>query len=276
MGKGTNVKSEVDYWVSTNENLIHFFEQKEISGILTLAEALLVNHPQRDILIPDFIAGFVLLPISLKTNKHWEEFERLTNPVFNLISERVKSNDFKEQLIQREISGKGTLVVAENTIFPIVSDELLLHAKRRNSIILTRKDVIDLFRDWKKYMKENYGEIGSFKQEGLKCLPHYTLDKLKVIFHKLMDVGMLLDKSVTETNFIATFQTGDLPDDWKRIRWIGTNPKLATLVLLLTGEDPTESIVNRYFDPQNGKYKSNSHRRRSNDLQIKRIVHSVD
>lgn len=120
----------------------------------------------------------------------------------------------------------------------------------------------------------NWGKVSSTQPEGLPCL--YTPDKLKILFAKLKDAGNLIDKSVTEKNFVATFQAGTLPDGWQKLKWIGSNPELATLVFLLTDrKTPTESIVNRYFNPQSGEYKSNSHRGRTNNHRIKSIVNSI-
>lgn len=84
--------------------------------------------------------------------------------------------------------------------------------------------------------------------EGLQCIDGINLKDLKFIFSKLMEVRRL-DKSVTEANFVATFQPGALPGGWKQIKWLGSNPELATLVNQLTGLKPVPSLVNKYFKP---------------------------
>jgi hypothetical protein len=83
--------------------------------------------------------------------------------------------------------------------------------------------------------------------KGIKCLSQFTPDKLKVIFSKLMDAGNLIDKSVTETNFVSTFQAGTLPKGWKKIKWDSSKKKLSTFVWKLTGKKPKPSDINRIF-----------------------------
>jgi hypothetical protein len=80
--------------------------------------------------------------------------------------------------------------------------------------------------------------------EGLKCKDNIKPDDLKFIFTKLEGK---FHKSVTASDFVNTFQVGALPDGWQRLRWIGSNPELATLFYLLTGIKPIPSIVTKYF-----------------------------
>ncbi len=104
---------------------------------------------------------------------------------------------------------------------------------------IRQKLIIDYCTD------ELYPKQESTQPEGLPCL--YTTDKLKILFKKLMDAGNLIDKSVTETNFVATFQGGALPDGWKKIKWIGSKKKLSTFVWKLTREKPEPLDVKRIF-----------------------------
>jgi len=92
------------------------------------------------------------------------------------------------------------------------------------------------------------GNDNGTQPEGLQCIKRIKLEDLKFIFSKLTESGML-DKSVTEANFVTTFQAGALPDGWKPNKWKGSNPELATLVNQLTELRPLPSLVNQYFKP---------------------------
>lgn len=72
-------------------------------------------------------------------------------------------------------------------------------------------------------------------------------------------------------DFINLFQGKEL-NNWKRIKWTGSNPELATLIFKLTGKDPKPALVNNYFDPKNN-YDSNSHGgARTENHVIKQII----
>lgn len=86
----------------------------------------------------------------------------------------------------------------------------------------------------------------STKPEGIKCIEGINPVDLKFIFSKLMENGKL-HKSVTETNFIATFQGGALPYGWMPLDWKGNNTELARLFYLLIGEKGKPALVNSLF-----------------------------
>lgn len=85
----------------------------------------------------------------------------------------------------------------------------------------------------------------STRPEGLQCL--YTPDELKTIYSKLKAAEKLIDKSVTELDFVNAFQADTLPVGWKRINWTGSKKMLSTLVWKLTGEKPRPIEINRIF-----------------------------
>ncbi|MCO5267014.1 MAG: hypothetical protein M9948_14210 [Lentimicrobium sp.] len=156
MEKDTTITTELEFWTSKNRQLIPFFKNDLIAGLLKLADICTQTHPQRKSLIADFVAGMALYPICQKANTHWEDFERLTNPCITLISKHIKSDEFKIQVIKNELP-KGIINVSNGISFTIEATQLLQHSKRKKSLIINRDDVINLYQDWVKYMKENYG-----------------------------------------------------------------------------------------------------------------------
>lgn len=104
--------------------------------------------------------------------------------------------------------------------------------------------------------------------EGIKCKDNIKPEDLKFIFTKLEGK---FHKSVTETNFVSTFQEGTLPDNWQRLNWIGKNPELATLFNQLTGIKPIPSIVTKYFRTDK-KYTNTSVQRINNEYIIQLVT----
>jgi hypothetical protein len=85
-----------------------------------------------------------------------------------------------------------------------------------------------------------FPSIGSI--QGLNCLGKYKNDELEFIYQNLS--GKMLHKSVTQENFVGAFKGATLP---KQIHWIKSNPKLATLVNVLTGLEPEKSLITKLF-----------------------------
>jgi hypothetical protein len=102
--------------------------------------------------------------------------------------------------------------------------------------------------------------------EGLQCLEQFTPDKLKAIYSKLIKDKFL---KCSETDFLKAFQVGTF--DCLPIQWNGSNPELATLILRLTGINPTPSIVNLYFKPKKA-YDSHSKRGTPDNHKIKLLI----
>lgn len=102
---------------------------------------------------------------------------------------------------------------------------------------------------------------------GLPCKDTIKEEDLKFIFNKLFKKP---HKSVNETNFIKTFQAESLPDNWQRLKWTGSNPELATMVYMLTGEKPVPSMVTKYFEPK-FKY-TNASSKRTNNERVTKII----
>jgi hypothetical protein len=116
--------------------------------------------------------------------------------------------------------------------------------------------------------KQMNTNIISTPPEGLKCKDNIKPNDLKFIFTRLEG---RFHKSVTETNFVNTFQVGVLPDGWQPVQWIGNNPELATLFYLLTGIKPIPSIVTKYFNPES-TYTNTSAQRINNKLIINLVT----
>jgi hypothetical protein len=105
---------------------------------------------------------------------------------------------------------------------------------------------------------------------GLQCLNKFKEIDLKFIFRELMNARKL-HKSVLETNFVGAFQGAELSE---KIHWIGSNPKLATLVNSLTGLVPEESLITKLFKTEK-QYNRMAERRTTdkfiNDLIIRAL-----
>lgn len=122
-----------------------------------------------------------------------------------------------------------------------------------------------------KKLKANIEEAKTERKEGtqptgLQCLEQFTQDKLKVIYSKLIKGKFL---KCSEQDFLKAFQAGTF--DCLPLYWLGSNPELATLILRLTGINPTPSIVNLYFKPQK-TYDSNSKRGIPHNIPIIRLL----
>ena len=103
----------------------------------------------------------------------------------------------------------------------------------------------------------------------MKC--NLTIDQLKKIFDNLNNKKKRIEVK-RKNDFVKLFLDENVVD-WKRIKWEGSNPELATLILKLTGKDPIPSLVNKYFEPK-VKYKSNSYKRRQENHAIKTIINT--
>lgn len=144
---------------------------------------------------------------------------------------------------------------------------------RFSNVILTYKlDPVNQFTDEIKGLISDFiPQDNSIQLEGLQCIEGIKPEDLKFIFSKLIGSGKL-HKSVTEINFVATFQAVTLPKGWNPVKWTGSNPELATLVNQLTGETPVPTLVTKYFIP-NSKYENvNSRRRNEQIIEMIRIA----
>ena len=89
--------------------------------------------------------------------------------------------------------------------------------------------------------------IGSdTKPESLKCNPKYTSEKLKQL-HKLLIASLIIKRGDSVNNFLYVFGACSEPDDWQRVKWDGSNPKLTALVYKLTDTKPEHEVINLLF-----------------------------
>ncbi|MEI6579214.1 MAG: hypothetical protein WCN92_07080 [Eubacteriales bacterium] len=123
-------------------------------------------------------------------------------------------------------------------------------------------------RQWRKEQKNNTNDE-SAKLKGLQCLDKYKTVDLQFIYSKLMKLGKL-HQSVNETNFVGAFQGATLPE---KIHWKGSNPQLATLVYILTGETPEPLLINKLFKTVK-EYDSQSTKRIVNKI-IKELINAA-
>jgi len=89
----------------------------------------------------------------------------------------------------------------------------------------------------------------------------YSGTQLSSLFDGINESKERIDKE-RKSDYIKLFQDENLYG-WKPIKWKGSNPELATLILKLTGKDPKPSLANRYFEPD-CKYDSHSHSGKGN------------
>jgi hypothetical protein len=136
----------------------------------------------------------------------------------------------------------------QNKDYLIVINELISKADMEISNFLLAKETKEKYeylfkgliaiRDF--WQNLPFPSIGSIK--GLNCLDKYKNDELEFIYQKLRN--KMLHKSVTQKNFVGAFQGETLQE---RIHWIGSCPKLATLVNLLTRMEPEQSLITKLF-----------------------------
>jgi hypothetical protein len=141
---------------------------------------------------------------------------------------------------------------------------------RFSNLMLTYKlDPVNQFTDEIKGLISDFiPQDNSTQPEGLQCIEGIKPEDLKFIFSKLK--AGKLHKSVTETNFVVTFQAGALPKGWIPVKWTGSNPELATLINQLTGLQPVPLLVNKYFIPDT-KYDS----QKTNKIDNKPIIEMI-
>lgn len=111
---------------------------------------------------------------------------------------------------------------------------------------------------------------GTEKIIGLES--EYLPERLGNIFDSLNKDKQRIDPK-RKADFISIFQGTEL-ENWKPVKWTGSNPELATLIFKLTEIEPIPSIVNTFFDPKN-TYDSHSHGgKRNENHAIKLIIKS--
>jgi hypothetical protein len=151
------IKSEIRFWTESNSFYDNYFSKRFVVELIKSCDIVTQNHTSRDKLIVDFIAGLALLPIYLRTKNEQQgiEFDMLTQPVFNLLIDRVKSDEYRKGLVDEEISGES-IHKLNGVESPISQKEILLHIKRMNSIPITTADIQEVERDWIDYKRKQY------------------------------------------------------------------------------------------------------------------------
>jgi hypothetical protein len=158
------IKSETDFWEGKFPGFKTFFGSAGIKGLILSCEAVMQNNPSKEKLIPDFIYGLVLLRINLKfkDEEHNRVVDELLKPVTDLIIKVVKSADYRQHLINKEVTGDEILKI-NNVSIPITAKEILLHIGRTDALPLTSKDIAVIQSDFVKYKENQFKRKGKIK-----------------------------------------------------------------------------------------------------------------
>lgn len=156
------IESEIAFWSDQSDFYNKYFRQNYVIGLVQLCAVATHNVPSFDKLIVDFVAGLALLPFYLKTKdvQQGAELEQLMKPVLDLLIERVKSDDYRQNLIDHELSGDEFFSVNGVTV-PLTKDALLKHIGRTNSIPITTKDIAEIEKSLVEYKRHQFGNHDS-------------------------------------------------------------------------------------------------------------------
>ncbi len=107
----------------------------------------------------------------------------------------------------------------------------------------------------------------------LTCILEYTPEKLEQLHGLLID-SLMIKRGDPLNNFLYVFGACARPENWQTVNWIGSNPKLATLVFKLTDEKKEHETINMLFKTKT-KYQRMSENRTDN-IPIKKLLSKVN
>lgn len=151
---------EITYWINKNANYKRFFERGPIAGSIIICAEVTKSHPERETLIMDFIAGLTLLYLAIgtKSKEQMEQAVVLLKPVSDLIINRTGSSEYRQHIIEAEITGESRIEI-RGEIIPITAKAILLHIRRLKAFPLTPKDIAAISRDFKQYTIDQNPEV---------------------------------------------------------------------------------------------------------------------
>jgi len=233
------IEREIEFWANKNQFYNNYFRKGTIRGLIHLCEIITQRHPLDDKLISDFIAGLALFPICMNTKneEQGKEFDMLTNPVIEIISKHVTSEEYRKLIIDKGISGEA-IFKCNGVESPISQKELLLHIERTNATPLVPKDISAIERDWIEYKRMQYTVRDNQPPQQKETNPE-TLPETKTIKQKVEKVfafmqgedprkhKQILNKTDFQNliNWVILYFENDfvIPDISKPIQKVNTN-----------------------------------------------------
>jgi len=188
------ILNEIKAWSDINPLFKSYFIKEPIRTLIEICAIVTLDHPLREELIINFVTGLTALPMFEKTKdeRYAFEFEKLTKPVFDQLKEKITSDDYRNTLIDTEISGEGMLQINDVSI-PISAKEILLHIRRINATPIIGQDIAEIERDWLKYKRnqysnpinENTSNLSGEAENEEDNRPHFCEEEINTIFNLL-------------------------------------------------------------------------------------------
>ncbi len=171
----TIIENELTYWTKNMPELKKYFESNVIKSCIQLCLGVVMTHPNKKVLVSDFIAGLALLPVasSSKNKQQSHEVNELIKPVFDLLDKKGYEFDF--QKLQFETNITGDSIIQENGVTtPITPKALLQHARRINAKVLTANDVDAIEQSFISFRKKQAsGAEQKETAKTIKSFPQY-------------------------------------------------------------------------------------------------------
>lgn len=123
--------------------------QRLFENLLKAAQLVLEGHPDKEKLYLNFIKGIVLVELDRKTGKkaNVNKAELLTKPVFDLIFNYIRTDEYRQTIVEKEVSGDEVFEIDLGTSpktkikIPITQKKVLDQIKYEDAFVLLPKDV---------------------------------------------------------------------------------------------------------------------------------------
>ena len=191
------IEREIESWINNRSYYSEYFKQKHTRMYIWICEYITEPYPFKDKLITDFMAGLIARYKFYKTKKdlYGMRYDMLTKPVFDLLKEKVQSDEFRLNLIEKEITGDATLNAGGVSI-PISKGEILLHIGRTKKFPLVPKEIQAIEKDLINYKRMQYSLIPNLQEEEIET----KTERLKSSLNKYGFFDLILVKSLSPEN----------------------------------------------------------------------------
>jgi hypothetical protein len=182
------VQQHVDQWVKKYPKLADFFsEEKFVMPMLKICEIITQEHPRKEEWISNFISGLVMIHASFRgkgqDGKVLEtEGIRRTMPVFDLVIRFVKSNSYREAVL--DSANLGDTVTIGNVQIPVTTDRMLKFLKERNTIAFNKTEIRSLAQE---FIDDRFEFNKGEKRQGQKQQNKFIAKEMGYILFYLLE-----------------------------------------------------------------------------------------
>jgi hypothetical protein len=252
------LKKRIDKWVCDNPANEKIFEL--FHGFIRIVDENAVNYKFSNLTLIKFIDGIIYTGyyyIEKDKESSFAKFceergSRFLNPVLLRIYKHATSEQYIEYIIKQQITGNNS-ITTNSVDVPIDIAGIELHSKRIGKIILTRKDVEDIERDFVKYYKEFY--IEPIDDSKLRFSTKIDQIRMKAIHQYLYEEGFI---DYDEASWLYWFDLqpwGNKKKSPSKIQWNKASYILSNIIFIICGnlEVRTETVMKNVFSLRKGK-----------------------